>query len=93
MKKKEFKRCWQWIAVESASVRSARTLKPLTLPKSLIATLNHLTSKPPFFSPAVTHKQTLDEESRKAKKRGECLHFTLEVARDQLEQLQALCKI
>lgn len=47
----------------------------------------------PFYSPAVTHKQTLDEESRKAKKRGECLHFTLEVSRDQLKQQQTLCKM
>lgn len=74
--KREFKRCWQCIAVESASVRSARTLKPLTLLKSLIATLNHLTSRPFLFT--CCHPQTNTwwrEQKGQEKRRMSPLHF------------------
>lgn len=74
--KREFKRCWQCIAVESASVRSARTLKPLTLLKSLIATLNHLTSRPFLFT--CWHPQTNTwwrEQKGQEKRRMSPLHF------------------
>lgn len=74
--KREFKRCWQCITVESASVRSARTLKPLTLLKSLIATLNHLTSRPFLFT--CCHPQTNTwwrEQKGQEKRRMSPLHF------------------